>query len=77
MEHVSHEFEPVWNKRFPCAGIGHLSFGEVQAAKFITGIRRTVFWKVTAALLERGVPERIEEKRKAASGRPYCCLGCD
>ena len=48
MEHVSHEFEPVWNKDSRVLVLG--TFPSVKSRqKFITGIRRTVFWKVTAA----------------------------
>lgn len=42
------------------------SFPSVKSRqqKFYYGHPQNRFWKVTAALLERGVPERIEEKKK-------------
>ena len=64
MEHVSHEFEPVWNKDSRVLVLGTFPSVKSRQQKFYYGHPQNRFWKVTAALLERGVPERIEEKKK-------------
>ena len=64
MEHVSHEFEPVWNKDSRVLVLGTFPSVKSWEQKFYYGHPQNRFWKVTAALLERGVPERSEDKKK-------------
>ena len=64
MEHVSHEFEPVWNKDSRVLVLGTFPSVKPRQQKFYYGHPQNRFWKVTAALLERGVPDTVEEKKK-------------
>ena len=53
MEHVSHEFEPVWNKDSRVLVLGTFPSVKSRQQKFYYGHPQNRFWKVTAALLER------------------------
>lgn len=64
MEHVSHEFEPVWNKDSRVLVLGTFPSVKSRQQKFYYGHPQNRFWKVTAALLGSKVPERIEEKKR-------------
>ena len=64
MEHVSHEFEPVWNKESRVLVLGTFPSVKSRQQKFYYGHPQNRFWKVTAALLGRRVPDTVEEKKR-------------
>ena len=64
MEHVSHEFEPVWNKDSRVLVLGTFPSVKSRQQKFYYGHPQNRFWKVTAALLGRRVPDTVEEKKR-------------
>lgn len=64
MEHVSHEFEPVWNKDSRVLVLGTFPSVKSRQQKFYYGHPQNRFWKVIAGLTESEVPQTIEEKKK-------------
>lgn len=64
MEHVSHEFEPVWNKDSRVLVLGTFPSVKSRQQKFYYGHPQNRFWKVTAALLGSRVPVTVEDKKR-------------
>ena len=62
MEHVSHEFEPVWNKDSRVLVLGTFPSVKSRQQKFYYGHPQNRFWKMLAAVYAEDAPESITEK---------------
>ena len=63
MEHVIHEFEPVYDRNSRVLILGSLPSVKSREQGFYYGHPQNRFWKVTAALVGESVPVSIAEKR--------------
>lgn len=62
--HIEHPIKPVYNEQSRALILG--SFPSVKSREqcFFYGHRQNRFWKVTAGVLKKEVPQTIEEKTK-------------
>ena len=62
-EHLTHTFEPVFNKDCKILILGSFPSVKSRENQFYYGHPQNRFWKVLARLFEEDVPETIEEKK--------------
>lgn len=62
-EHVTHTFEPVFNKDSKILILGSFPSVKSRENNFYYGHPQNRFWKVLACVLEKDVPQTIEEKK--------------
>lgn len=63
-EAVSHDFDPVFDEKFPSFDLGNISLCEIKGTSFLLwGIPQNRFWKVIARLTDSEVPQSIAEKK--------------
>lgn len=62
--HVSHDFEPVFDKNSKVLILGTFPSVKSRENQFYYGHPQNRFWKVIAGLTESEVPQTIEEKKK-------------
>ena len=62
-EHVSHTFEPVFNKDSKILILGSFPSVKSRENQFYYGHPQNRFWKVLAQVLGEEVPQTIEEKK--------------
>lgn len=62
-EHVTHDFEPVYDEYSKVLILGTLPSVKSREAQFYYGHPQNRFWKVLGALFEENVPETIDEKK--------------
>jgi len=62
-EHLTHTFEPVFNKDSKILILGSFPSVKSRENNFYYGHPQNRFWKVLAQLLGREVPQTIEEKK--------------
>ena len=63
-EHITHSFEPVYDKNSRILILGTLPSVASRENNFYYGHKQNRFWKVLAAVFEDTLPETIEEKKK-------------
>lgn len=61
-EHIIHSFDPVYDKNSRILILGSLPSVRSREQGFYYGHPRNRFWKVTAALCRKAVPDTVEEK---------------
>lgn len=64
MQHVRHEFEPVFDKSSEILILGTFPSVKSRENHFYYGHPQNRFWKVISAVTGDGVPETIEEKKE-------------
>ncbi|NLL78604.1 MAG: DNA-deoxyinosine glycosylase [Clostridiales bacterium] len=64
MEHVTHVFDPVYDKKSRILVLGTFPSVKSREMSFYYGHPQNRFWKVLAALTGRSLPETIEEKKR-------------
>ena len=62
-EHITHSFEPVYDKNSRILILGTLPSVASRENNFYYGHKQNRFWKVLATLLKEPVPDTIEEKK--------------
>ena len=62
-EHVTHTFEPVFNKDSKILILGSFPSVKSRENNFYYGHPQNRFWKVLAKLFEEEVPQSIEDKK--------------
>ena len=62
-EHITHDFEPVYNEESEILILGTLPSVKSRENQFYYGHPQNRFWKVLAALFDENVPTSIEEKK--------------
>ena len=62
-EHITHSFEPVYDKNSRILILGTLPSVKSRENNFYYGHKQNRFWKVLAYLLEEPVPGTIDEKK--------------
>ena len=62
-EHLTHTFEPVFNKESKILILGSFPSVKSRENNFYYGHPQNRFWKVLAQLFEVNVPQTIEEKK--------------
>ena len=62
-EHVTHTFEPVFNKDSKILILGSFPSVKSRENNFYYGHPQNRFWKVLAKIFEEDVPETIEDKK--------------
>lgn len=62
-EHLTHTFEPVFNKESKILILGSFPSVKSRENNFYYGHPQNRFWKVLAQLFEANVPQTIEEKK--------------
>ena len=62
-EHVTHTFEPVFNKESRVLVLGSFPSVKSRENNFYYGHPQNRFWKVLAQIYEVDVPQTIEEKK--------------
>ncbi|MBQ6844183.1 MAG: DNA-deoxyinosine glycosylase [Agathobacter sp.] len=62
-EHVTHTFEPVFNKESRILILGSFPSVKSRENNFYYGHPKNRFWKVLAQIFEKEVPQTIEEKK--------------
>ena len=62
-EHVTHTFEPVFNSESKILILGSFPSVKSRENNFYYGHPQNRFWKVLACILEKDVPQTIEEKK--------------
>lgn len=62
-EHVTHTFEPIFNKESRILILGSFPSVKSRENNFYYGHPQNRFWKVLAQILEKEVPQTIEEKK--------------
>lgn len=62
--HVSHDFDPVFDKNSKVLILGTFPSVKSRENQFYYGHPQNRFWKVIAGLTESEVPQTIEEKKK-------------
>ena len=62
-EHVTHTFEPVFNKDSKILILGSFPSVKSRENNFYYGHPQNRFWKVLAKIFEEEVPETIEDKK--------------
>ena len=62
-EHITHSFEPVYDKNSRILILGTLPSVASRENNFYYGHKQNRFWKVLAILLKEPVPDTIEEKK--------------
>lgn len=63
-EHLTHTFEPVFNKESKILILGSFPSVKSRENNFYYGHPQNRFWKVLAQIFEAEVPQRIEEKKR-------------
>lgn len=63
-EHLTHTFEPVFNKESKILILGSFPSVKSRENNFYYGHPQNRFWKVLAQVLKADVPQNIEEKKK-------------
>lgn len=63
-QHITHTFDPVYNKHSKILILGSFPSVKSRENQFYYGHPQNRFWKVLAKLLEEAVPETIEEKKE-------------
>lgn len=63
-EHVTHTFEPVFNRESRILILGSFPSVKSRENNFYYGHPQNRFWKVLAGVLEEAVPQTIEEKKQ-------------
>ena len=64
MEHVTHEFPPLFNRECEILIIGSIPSPKSRQQGFYYGHPQNRFWKVMAEVLEEPVPVSVEEKKE-------------
>ena len=62
-EHITHSFEPVYDKNSRILILGTLPSVASRENNFYYGHKQNLFWKLLAHLLDEPVPEAIDEKK--------------
>lgn len=62
-EHITHSFEPVYDKNSSILILGTLPSVASRENNFYYGHKQNRFWKLLAHLLDEPVPEAIDEKK--------------
>lgn len=62
-EHVTHTFEPIFNKESRILILGSFPSVKSRENNFYYGHPQNRFWKVLAQIFEKEVPQTIEEKK--------------
>lgn len=62
-EHITHSFEPVYDKNSCILILGTLPSVASRENNFYYGHKQNRFWKLLAHLLDEPVPEAIDEKK--------------
>lgn len=62
-EHLTHTFEPVYNKDSKVLILGSFPSVKSRENNFYYGHPQNLFWKVLAQIFEVEVPQTIEEKK--------------
>lgn len=62
-EHITHSFEPVYDKNSRILILGTLPSVASRENNFYYGHKQNRFWKLLAHLLDEPVPEAIDEKK--------------
>lgn len=62
-EHLTHTFEPVFDKESKILILGSFPSVKSRENHFYYGHPQNRFWKVVAGVLEKDVPQTIEEKK--------------
>ena len=62
-EHITHSFEPVYDKNSRILILGTLPSVASRENNFYYGHKQNRFWKLLAHLLDEPVPEAIYEKK--------------
>ena len=63
-EHVTHTFQPIFNKESKILILGSFPSVKSRENNFYYGHPQNRFWKVLAGVLEKEVPQTIEEKKR-------------
>lgn len=63
-QHITHEFEPVFNKNSRILILGTLPSVKSREQHFYYGHPQNRFWKVLAALTKEAVPSSVAEKKE-------------
>lgn len=64
MEHVTHVFDPVYDKKSRILVLGTFPSVKSREVSFYYGHPQNRFWKVLAALTESSLPQTIEKKKR-------------
>lgn len=67
-EHLTHTFEPVFNKESKILILGSFPSVKSRENNFYYGHPQNRFWKVLAGVLGKDVPQTIEEKKELLLG---------
>ena len=62
MEHVTHEFQPIYDKNSKVLMLGTMPSPKSREVGFYYGHPRNRFWKVVSAVCGEALPETKEEK---------------
>ena len=62
-EHLTHAFEPVFNKESKILILGSFPSVKSRENQFYYGHPQNRFWKVLAGILDKEVPQTVEEKK--------------
>ena len=62
-EHITHSFEPVYDKNSRILILGTLPSVASRENNFYYGHKQNRFWKLLAHLLDEPLPETIDEKK--------------
>lgn len=62
-EHLTHTFDPVFNQESKILVLGSFPSVKSRENHFYYGHPQNRFWKVIAGVLEKDVPQTIEEKK--------------
>lgn len=63
-QHITHEFEPVFNRESKILILGTLPSVKSREQHFYYGHPQNRFWKVLAAITKEAVPSSISEKKE-------------
>lgn len=63
-EHITHSFEPVYDRNSKILILGTLPSVKSRENNFYYGHKQNRFWKVLAHILNESVPESIDEKKQ-------------
>lgn len=63
-EHITHPFPPVFDEKSEILILGSFPSVKSREQMFFYGHPQNRFWKVTAAVFGREIPQTIEEKRR-------------
>ena len=75
MEHVTHEFQPIYDKNSKVLMLGTMPSPKSREVGFYYGHPRNRFWKVVSAVW-RGITRDKGRQDCICTAEPYCGMGC-